>query len=414
MSDLRNYCLVTAAYWAFTLTDGALRMLVLLHFHTLGYSPIQIAFLFLFYEFFGVVTNLAGGWIGAHFGLNFTLWFGLFLQVVALVMLAFVAPDWSMAASVAYVMTAQALSGIAKDLTKMSSKSAIKLLVPADGSSTLFRWVSLLTGSKNALKGAGFFLGGFLLSVMGFVPALLFMAGGVAVVLLLSMISLSAGMGRMKSKVKFTDVFSKSRAINVLSAARFFLFGARDVWFVVGLPVYLSSSLAWGFTEVGSFLALWVIGYGIIQSAAPALLARGLNSQTPQGSTARNGAIVLAAIPALIAIGLTSGLDPSLTVIVGLAAFGVAFAINSAVHSYLILAYSKGDRVALDVGFYYMANAGGRLAGTVLSGLVFQVFGLVGCLWTSSLLLVVAGILSAELPTHDLVAMPVGAVAGDD
>lgn len=414
MNDIRNYCLVTAAYWAFTLTDGALRMLVLLHFHELGYSPIQIAFLFLFYEFFGVVTNLAGGWIGAHFGLNFTLWFGLFLQVVALLMLAFVSPAWSMSLSVAYVMTAQALSGIAKDLTKMSSKSAIKLLVPEDAGSTLFRWVALLTGSKNALKGAGFFLGGLLLSVMGFVPALLAMAGGVALVLMLSMISLSTGMGRMKSKVKFTDVFSKSREINVLSAARFFLFGARDVWFVVGLPVYLSSTLSWGFTEVGSFLALWVIGYGIIQSAAPVLLTRGLHGQTPQGATARNGAILLAAIPAGIAVGLSSGLNPTATIIVGLSAFGIAFAINSAVHSYLILAYSKGDRVALDVGFYYMANAGGRLAGTVLSGLVFQSFGLVGCLWTSSALLVVAGMLSAELPVHDVLVMPAGAVAGDD
>mgnify|MGYP001263663720 CR=1 FL=1 len=251
MKDVRNYCLVTAAYWAFTLTDGALRMLVLLHFYKLGYSPIQIAFLFLFYEFFGIVTNLLGGWIGSRLGLNFTLWGGLGLQVLALGMLALLSPVWTEAFSVAYVMTAQALSGIAKDLTKMSSKSAIKLLVPEDASGTLFKWVSLLTGSKNALKGVGFFLGGLLLAVMGFVPALLTMAGALLVILVATMMSLSWGIGKAKAKVKFTQIFSKSPEINVLSAARFFLFGARDVWFVVGLPIFLQVTLGWGFTEVG-------------------------------------------------------------------------------------------------------------------------------------------------------------------
>jgi len=414
MKDLKNYALVTAAYWAFTLTDGALRMLVLLHFHELGYSPVQIAFLFLFYEFFGVVTNLIGGWIGSFLGLNVTLWSGLGLQVLALGMLSLLSPDWSEGLSVAYVMTAQALSGIAKDLTKMSSKSAIKLLVPDDASSTLFKWVALLTGSKNALKGVGFFLGGLLLSLLGFVPALLVMAGALLVVLVATMMSLSWGIGKTKAKVKFTQIFSKSREVNVLSAARFFLFGSRDIWFVVALPIFLQSTLGWGFTEVGAFLASWVIGYGIVQSFAPGLLRRRWKGQAPQGKALTEWAIILAVVTAAIALSLQGRFDPTWTIIIGLGLFGVAFAINSAVHSYLILAYTDGDKVALNVGFYYMANAGGRLVGTVLSGLVFQEYGLIGCLWTSMVFVLAAGLLSWWLPTHERSVIPAGAVAGDD
>ncbi len=412
--DLRNYCLVTAAYWAFTLTDGALRMLVLLHFHTLGYSPLQIAFLFLFYEFFGVVTNLVGGWVGSRLGLNVTLWAGLGLQVIALGMLALLSPDWPVAASVAYVMAAQALSGIAKDLTKMSSKSAIKMLVPGDASGTLFKWVSLLTGSKNALKGVGFFLGGLLLAVLGFVPAVLAMAAVLLVVLLATMLSLSWGIGKAKARVKFTQIFSKSPEVNILSAARFFLFGSRDVWFVVGLPVFLQESLGWGFMEVGGFLALWVIGYGIVQSFAPALLRRQWKGQAPQGQAAQSGAFVLAAVAAAIALALQAGYDPEVVLIAGLAVFGIAFAINSAVHSYLILAYTDGDKVALNVGFYYMANAGGRLVGTVLSGLVYQLAGLVGCLWACVGFVLAAGVISMWLPRHEEPRLlPVGAGVGE-
>jgi predicted MFS family arabinose efflux permease len=398
MSDLRNYVLVTGAYWGFTLTDGALRMLVLLHFHELGYSPVQIAFLFLLYEFFGVVTNLVGGWIATHMGLKITLFAGLALQVVALCALALLDPGWSVALSVAYVMGAQALSGIAKDLTKMSSKSAIKVLIPEDAQGTLFKWVAILTGSKNALKGAGFFLGGVLLVWLGFKTALLVMAGGLALVLLGSVISLPREMGRSKKKVKFNQILSKSRNINLLSAARLFLFGSRDVWFVVGLPVFLSASLGWSHAEVGGFLALWVIGYGGVQSLAPKLLNRGLAGGTPQGGTASLGAFALAGLTGLIAVGVHAGLSPWLTVVAGLALFGIIFALNSAVHSYLVLAYTESDEVALTVGFYYMANAAGRLVGTLLSGIIFQLAGLTGCLWTSVALLLAAAVLSLSLP----------------
>ena len=405
MSAVRNYILVTIAYWAFTLTDGALRMLVLLHFHDLGYTPIQLAFLFLFYEFFGIVTNLVGGWIASQMGLRVTLLGGLALQVVALTLLAMVNPVWPKAASVAYVMGAQSLSGIAKDLTKMSAKSSIKVLVPENKSSSLFKWVAVLTGSKNALKGVGFFLGGLLLAALGFRVALLAMAGGLMVVLSGSVLSLPREMGKAKSKSKFSGILSKSREVNIISAARFFLFGARDIWFVVGVPIFLSVHLGWGFTEIGTFLALWVIGYGVIQSAAPILIQRWTKGRAPEGRAAQVLAFLLAGVTSAIAAGLGAGYPAQGVILGGLAVFGAVFALNSSVHSYLILAYSDGDKVAMNVGFYYMANAAGRLVGTLLSGIMFQIGGVTGCLWTSVAFAAAAGVLALFLPHKDTTTM---------
>ncbi|HEY5672926.1 MAG TPA: organoarsenical effux MFS transporter ArsJ [Malonomonas sp.] len=398
MTNLRNYMLVTGAYWGFTLTDGALRMLVLLHFHELGYSAVQVAMLFLLYEFCGVITNLIGGWVGSQLGLKVTLFAGLALQVIALGALALLNPSWPVLLSVAYVMGLQALSGIAKDLTKMSSKSAIKVLIPTAADGILFKWVALLTGSKNALKGIGFFLGGLLLATVGFRAALLLMAAGLALVLLATLLALPREIGRTKKKTRFSAIFSKSRDINLLSAARLFLFGSRDIWFVVGLPVFLSSSLNWSHPQVSGFLALWVIGYGGVQALAPQLLKSVLGSGTPRGGTASSGAFALAGLTALIAIGISIGLSHWLTVVAGLALFGLIFAVNSSVHSYLILAYTEHDEVALNVGFYYMANAAGRLVGTLLSGIVFQLAGLVGCLWVSAGFVLLAGGISLLLP----------------
>ncbi len=405
MNALRNYTLVTAAYWGFTLTDGALRMLVLLHFHDLGYSAVQIAFLFLLYEFFGVITNLVGGWVGSHLGLKVTLFAGLALQIVALSALAMLDPSWSVAASVAYVMGAQALSGVAKDLTKMSAKSAIKVLIPEEAEGALFKWVAILTGSKNALKGVGFFLGGVLLTWLGFRGSLFAMAGALALVLLATLVSLPGEIGMAKKKTKFNAILSKSRDINLLSAARLFLFGSRDIWFVVGLPVFLSASLDWSHAEVGGFLALWVIGYGGVQALAPGLLKGVLGGGTPRGGTAALGAFGLALLTALIAVGVGLDLSPWVTVVFGLALFGVLFAINSSVHSYLVLAYTEADQVALNVGFYYMANAMGRLVGTLLSGVVFQFGGLVACLWVSAGFVLVAGVISLQLPRDGVAAI---------
>ena len=392
-ADVRQYLLITGNYWAFTLTDGALRMLVVLHFHQLGYSPLQIAMLFLFYEVFGVITNLVGGWLGARIGLNRTMNIGLAMQVIALSMLL-VPAVWL---TVPWVMSAQALSGIAKDLNKMSAKSSIKLLVPGDRQGTLYRWVAALTGSKNALKGIGFFLGGALLATVGFAAAVAIMAGALLLVWLLSLLLLKRDLGKAKAKPKFREIFSKSRAINLLSAARMFLFGARDVWFVVALPVFLASTLGWDFWQVGGFLAAWIIGYGLVQSFAPHITGRA-TGRLPDGRSASAWAVLLAMVPAAMAVLLVYGMPAAWVLIVGLTVFGVLFALNSALHSYLIVSYASEDGVSLDVGFYYMANAMGRLLGTVLSGWVFQRWGLAACLAISAALIAVAAAVSVALP----------------
>jgi len=389
-TDLRNYLTVTFGYWAFTLTDGAIRMLVVLYFHQLGYSPFQVAMLFLFYEFFGIVTNLVGGWLAARLGLNVTMHMGMVLQIVALGMLV---PTHLL--SVPYVMAAQALSGIAKDLNKMSAKASVKTLVPKGANTRLFKWVAVLTGSKNALKGAGFFLGAVLLQGVGFQDAMLILAGSLFAVTLMTLLLLPDEIGKSKSKPNFSQVFSNNAAINWLSAARFFLFGARDVWFVVAVPVFMSGVLGWSFTQVGTFMAAWVIGYGVVQASAPALLR--LKAHSLGAGAAQFWALVLLVIPAGIAIALAQGLDAGTVLVTGLLIFGVVFAINSALHSYLILAYADHDKVALKVGFYYMANAGGRLAGTVLSGWGYQQYGLEGCLWFSTAFVFAALLLSLPL-----------------
>ena len=397
--EVRQYLLVTGNYWAFTLTDGALRMLVVLHFHGLGYSPLQIAALFLFYEIFGVVTNLVGGWLGARLGLNRTMNLGLGLQVAALLMLTVPAT----LLTVPWVMAAQALSGIAKDLNKMSAKSSIKLLVADSQQGTLYKWVALLTGSKNALKGVGFFLGGALLTGLGFTGAVLAMAVALALIWLASLVTLRKDLGKARSKPKFRDLLSKSRAINILSAARLFLFGARDVWFVVALPVYLAASFGWDFWKVGGFLAIWVIGYGFVQSFAPYFTGK-RSGRLPDGRAAFVWAALLAGLPAAIALGLGSGLPAQTVLIGGLLLFGALFAINSSLHSYLIVSYAKEDGVSLDVGFYYMSNALGRLLGTLLSGWVFQAWGLAACLWVSSAFVLLAALISVALPRHAVIA----------
>ena len=414
MRALRDYGLVTLVYWAFTLSDGALRMLVLLHFHHLGYSPLQLAVLFLLYEFFGVVTNLGGGWLAARLGVNVTLWGGTALQIMALLMLAGLDPSWTAALSVGWVMAAQALSGIAKDLTKMSAKSALKTLVPPEREGTLFRWVALLTGSKNALKGVGFFVGGGLLAWLGFAPALVAMAAVLALMLLGAVILLPRELGKAKRTAGWASLLAKSPSINALSAARFFLFGARDIWFVVGVPVFLASGLGWGFTQVGSFLALWVIGYGVVQASAPAVLARVSGGRLPGGGAVVVLGVLLAAVTALVPLGLQAGLPATTVVLGGLGLFGVVFAITSSLHSYLILAYADADSVATDVGFYYMANAGGRLVGTLLSGLLFQLGGLAGCLWGSVAFAVAATAISLRLPRAAGPALAGRAAAGGE
>jgi predicted MFS family arabinose efflux permease len=394
----RNYAIVTAAYWGFTLTDGALRMLVLLHFFRLGYSPFTLALLFLLYEAAGVGANLIGGWLAVRFGIARMLAVGLATQIFGFVLLSVMSPDWGAALSVAWVMLAQGICGVAKDLTKTASKSAIKLTA-GDASGRLFRWVAFFTGSKNAMKGLGFFLGGLLLEALGFRGALWAMAAMLGVVLVAVVLSLPPLMGRAKASKSARELFAKNRGVNLLAAARVFLFGARDVWFVVGLPVFLYAS-GWTFTMVGAFLAIWTIGYGVIQAAAPAVIRKspdGLSSEVP---AARFWSLGLAVIPAVLAVLLLAGAPrPDIIVPIGLCLFGVAFAVNSSVHSYLVLAYAGSEKAAEDVGFYYAANAAGRFAGTLLSGLLYAWAGLTACLVGSAMMLAICWALTLALPT---------------
>ncbi|MEY3070166.1 MAG: hypothetical protein RL473_273 [Actinomycetota bacterium] len=409
--NLRNYILVTAGYWVFTITDGALRMLVLLHFNDLGYSPVSIAFLFLAYEFMGILTNLLGGWVGSRRGLNRTLVAGLGLQVIALGALTFESPAWQKWLSVSFVMAMQALSGVAKDLTKMSSKSAVKT-VAGDGS--LFRMVAILTGSKNALKGVGFFVGAALLSGIGYDGALWSMAGALAITVIALIIFLNEDIGKSKKKAPLRSVLSKSSAINRLSIARFFLFGSRDIWFVVALPVFLSDELGWSERGVGGFLALWVIGYGVVQSFAPKMLARG-GRLVDEVSASRQWALILSFISAVIALLVAFDIAVHWTIVGGLVVFGVAFAMNSSLHSYLVLAFSQDDSVALDVGFYYSANAAGRFVGTLLSGLLYLWGDLVAALWGSAIFVVITWICTRRLPPlPDNVSISIADVEGSD
>ena len=384
---LPAYIAVTVAYWAFMLTDGALRMLVLLHFHTLGFSPVQLAYLFVLYEIAGVVTNLCAGWIAARFGLTSTLYVGLGLQVLALLAMAQLDPTWVVGASVVYVMLVQGASGMAKDLAKMSSKSAVKLLAPS-GDGGLFRWVAILTGSKNMVKGLGFLLGATLLATLGFVWSMLGMAAILVVILLAILIAMPAGLPKGRKGVKFSEVFSKSANVNWLSAARVFLFGARDVWFVVGIPIYFYAVLSDGTTAgnrtafflIGTFMALWVILYGLIQANAPSILRARRRPTDELIKAARGWAWSLAAVPSILTgIVIIAGAPQlwlTISLVTGLLIFGVVFAVNSSLHSYLILSFTKAERVTMDVGFYYMANAAGRLAGTLLSGITYQIGGL--------------------------------------
>ncbi|AGI68251.1 hypothetical protein OAN307_c26670 [Octadecabacter antarcticus 307] len=392
------YVTVTAAYWAFMLTDGALRMLVLLHFHTLGFSPVQLAYLFVLYEVAGVVTNLSAGWIAARFGLTATLYAGLSLQVVALLALAQLDPAWGITASVVFVMLVQGMSGVAKDLAKMSSKSAVKILAPTDGGG-LFRWVAMLTGSKNAVKGSGFLLGAVLLAIFGFVPSVLTMAAILFVILVGVVIGMPTGLPVGRKGAKFSEVFSKNRNINWLSAARLFLFGARDVWFVVGIPIYFYAVLSDGSTEgnqaaffmIGTFMAAWTIFYGVVQGLAPRILKAASRTEAEILGQAKRWVGLLIIVPALLAGLVWIVPEPStsltITIVLGLLVFGGIFAVNSALHSFLILSFTDAKRVTMDVGFYYMSNAAGRLIGTVLSGFTYQMGGLPLCLSTAGVMI---------------------------
>ena len=383
------------------LSDGALRMLVLLHFHTLGYSPIQLAYMFVLYELAGVITNILAGWIGSRYGLSSTLIAGLALQIVAVLALSQLHQDWIVTYSVIYVMAVQGLSGVAKDLSKMSAKSAVKVLSP-DDNQKLFRWVAILTGSKNAVKGLGFFIGAVSLNLFNFVSVLYAMASVLLIVFFTSIILISNRLPKGKTTSKFADIFSKSPNINWLSFSRVFLFGARDVWFVVGVPIYFYTFLSqqnsglndFAFFIVGSFMAIWIIFYGIIQAYVPKLKFIRNKTEKQLLEAPFSWSLILSLAPISLSILLflldLSSVSSLIIMVLGLLVFAVLFAINSSIHSYLILSFTNTERVARDVGFYYMSNALGRLFGTILSGLTYQASGLWLCLATSGFMLLIS------------------------
>ena len=355
-----------------------------------------------------MVTNLSAGWIAARFGLTSTLYAGLAVQVAALLALAELDPGWGVALSVAYVMAVQGASGVAKDLAKMSSKSAVKLLAPT-GEGGLFRWVAILTGSKNAVKGLGFLLGAALLSTLGFVWAVYAMAATLALILVAVVVAMPPGLPKGRKGVTFTQVFSPSANVNWLSVARVFLFGARDVWFVVGIPIYFYAVLSDGsaagnraaFFLIGIFMAFWIILYGAVQAVAPRILRAATRSEGDLARAARGWAWALAVVPATLTLAAILSPAPqgwlTVALVAGLLVFGAIFAVNSALHSYLILAFTREERVTMDVGFYYMANAAGRLLGTVLSGLTYQSGGLALMLGTAAVMVALSALAAGRL-----------------
>ena len=398
---VRDYAIVTAAYWGFTLTDGALRMMVLLHFYRLGYSSFSLALLFLLYEAAGVLANLIGGWLATRYGIARMLAVGMSLQIIGFLLLSLLDPGWTAALSVTWVVIAQGICGVAKDLTKTASKSAIKITADRaqnQGSGQLFKWVAWFTGSKNAMKGVGFFLGGLLLDQLGFAQALWVMAALLGVVLVGVLMFVPRLMGKRDASKTAKEFLAKNRGINLLALARVVLFGARDVWFVVGVPVFLYAS-GWTFTMVGGFLALWTIGYGLVQALAPQIVRRSDDGLSREVPAARWWSAILAAITAALAVAV--GMHaPQLqwVVVFGLVLFGIAFAVNSSVHSYLVLAYAGSEKAAEDVGFYYAANALGRFGGTLLSGLLYQWGGLLWALIASAMMLTACWLVTLALP----------------
>lgn len=387
---------ITIPYLIFSVTDGATRMLVILHFHSLGFSPAQIAALFLFYEIAGIFTNFLGGWIGSHLGLNITFLSGLSLQLVAMFMMT--VSDSQL--SVLYVMSAQGLAGISKDLVKISSKSSLKVIAPKGDDTTLFKWVSLLTGSKNSFKGIGYLLGGIMMSQLGIQHAMIAMMFVLSIATVVTFYYIPRDIGKTKTKVKFKSLFSKSPEINVLSGARFFLFGSRDIWFVVGLPVFLTEVLSWKYEFVGIFLGSWIIGYGIAQTLVPKFFD-GKTLSTSMGTKSVSlWAAGLMSFPLGIVLAFTAGVPQGYALVGGLLAYGIFFAVNSIIHSYLVLFYSDKEKAASDVGFYYMANSAGRLVGSLLSGWVYQTQGLIGCLLLSCCFLASASVISLWLPAQ--------------
>ena len=394
-TSISHYLIVTSSYLGFTLSDGALRMLVLFYFFKLGFSSLTLALLFLLYEFAGVVANLGGGWLTTRFGIRIMLLVGLSLQIIGLIFLSLLDPSFDYILSIIWVLAAQGISGLAKDFTKTASKSAIKSM-EVDGRQGLFYWVSWFTGSKNAMKGIGFFLGGILLTKFGFQNSLWVMAGSLGLVLLLVSFLLPKNLGTSRPSGRIKELFSKSPEVNKIALARIFLFGGRDIWFVVAIPIFLYTN-GWDFWEVGGFLAGWTVFYGLVQAIAPNIMHVTNKEKTVSSTSILVWSISLALV-SLFLLCIMSAKTDLLLLLSGLILFGFVFAINSSLHSFLIVAYAGSKKAAEDIGFYYAANAAGRLFGTFLSGLLFQLGGVLACLAGTTLFLIATSFVVWRLP----------------
>ena len=415
MFHVRNMYMSSIAYVVFTLTDGGARTIVLLHAHQLGFNAIEIALMFALYELMGVATNLAGGFFGSQHGLRFTVMLSLVLQLVGFTALACTgtvfgelkdATDSVRFEAFWWIASCQALNGIAKDLMKLAGKSTPKLVTGPNENSKLFKLVAYLTGMKNSMKGLGYFVGGLLLAGTGYVGALAIMGGFIAILAPFSWIYLDSDLGIAKKRPKCSQVFNKNRNVNILSGARFFLFGSRDIWFEVAAPLFLAAApLDWSDGSVGGFMAGYTIIYGQFQALTATAFKTEKLKRNPNNRDVVILAMICAVLPAALG-GLLYVIRDHITatqvvLIMGVALYAIVFAANSSVHSFMIVLYSNRDKVAMDLGFYYMANAGGRLVGTVASGFVFyhtkSEYGLSVCLWISSAFLLGAALVSMLL-----------------
>lgn len=386
-AGMRAFASVSLCYLLFTTTDGALRMVVLFYAFTLGFSAWDVALMFSLYELAGIATNLLAGVAGARWGIKSTLLVGLGVQLAGISMLFGFNIAWTDPGArwkaLAWVAVANGVGGIAKDLVKLGGKTVSKLVTPDEKQSRLFAVVAWLTGMKNSMKGVGYFVGAASLSVslefaLGLNLALICIAIPIA------LFGLPRDVGKARSRnLSLRAILIPARNVQRLSFARAFLFGSRDLWFEVVLPFYLrdvARGLGWSRFAAGAFLAAFIIIYGQIQTATPRYVLSPLCQEPANKLVQTLWNSVLTAVPLVLAVLFTSSdafrehRVPEMTgaICALLACFCIVFAVNSSIHSYLIVRYSAGDKVAADIGFYYMSNAAGRFVGTLVSGALYE------------------------------------------
>jgi MFS family permease len=409
---IKPFVVISASYLLFTVTDGGIRTIVLFNAFQRKFSAFEVSIMFVLYELAGTFTNFLAGIAGARWGLKATMLAGLFLQLGGIGMLFGWSEKFTKEQAIIFVTIAQMLSGISKDLVKLGGKAVTKLVTPDSKQGVLYKRVSMITGLKNSLKGVGYFLGGALVQ-WSYFGALGVMMGIVLLAIPWPALGLESGLGRTRREnITWRSVFKKNHNIQALSAARFFLFASRDAWFDVPLPFYLRSKegFGWERAAAAALLGAWIILYGQVQSWTPQLVAKPLKQFPANKYHAALWAGINAVIPLVLGCFLqfsdifrahdVRAMMPIL--LVGVFVFAIIFAINSSIHSYLAVKYSEGDKIAVDIGFYYMSNSAGRLFGTLVGGALFEFVGnytngFAACFWFSLCLTVVAAAITPAL-----------------